>query len=377
MPGSTKSSAPEEQEEQQGAGPLRRKALEPPKGFEPLTPALQVQLPLMSHQILAVPLIHKSRTRTEKRGEHGTSEKASIQVVFGTVLPGCYQGSVSWCRERNLERAQKPISHGLLALSESECKATMTARGNTVLGLVAVAYGSLNLFAPPGSLWTLFLIAGLLELLERIHPALVYIPVLLLSFSFIVGGFGLIARKPWGRRTVGIAARVSIAVLVIGFLLASASGLRFVPLLGGAVSRLFEAPALRYLVLFEYFGFGVLPAAVPLVPMWLATEGRPHWLRGQFSRVNDKVWRLLFTLSVFSGSVLFLCMWVTSPLTRTANHRLYMMLLFIQTAIYLFTLATSKKWFVSVAMILLVPFVAGSIIVAQVYGACFFFRNCL
>ncbi len=65
--------------------------LEPPKGFEPLTPALQEQMPLMFHQILPVPLMHRSRARIEDRGTHGTVETALILTVFETVLPGCYQ----------------------------------------------------------------------------------------------------------------------------------------------------------------------------------------------------------------------------------------------------------------------------------------------
>src|SRR5579859_7230411 len=94
-----------------------------------------------------------------------------------------------------------------------------------LLGLVAVAYGGLNLLvtlAPSGALGlpSPFLTAGLLKTLDGMIPAELRIGLsVLVSLPFVLGGIGLLTGKRGGRRTIAIAAGLLSVFLVVVFFL--------------------------------------------------------------------------------------------------------------------------------------------------------------
>ncbi len=126
----------------------------------------------------------------------------------------------------------------------------------------------------------------------------------------------------------------------------------------GVVVGVILAPVLRAL-------YGIRGPEPPIIA---------RLLRGEFSRINGKVWAALLALSLFSGPIVFITMWVTGE----GGHPLYTLEYWILVAMPLFIVATSKK--VTSAMlllVLLVPFVWLSLWYAAVLGSCFFRGHCL
>lgn len=80
---------------------------------------------------------------------------------------------------------------------------------------------------------------------------------------------------------------------------------------------------------------------------------RPQWLRrGEFSRINGTLWVALVALLVLSGPTSYALFWIIAQLVRTPDHPLYTLVPAILAVVYLFTLATSKQWRLTIMMLL-------------------------